>query len=193
MTSRLLRPYGAAKCASGERGRRLRAGVLDRTIARPGPHRGTTGEGALKVYVASSWRNARQPEVVAALRAAGHEVHDYKAHMDGGLAPDGVDVTSLRFEPAQFRMLLEDPRAHAWFQRDMDALRACDACVLVLPCGRSAHLELGYAVGAGKLTIALLAGECEPDLMYKMIHRLCVSLDEVVQALAEARAPVGAR
>jgi hypothetical protein len=67
----------------------------------------------------------------------------------------------------------------------MNALRDCDVCVMVLPCGRSAHLELGYAVGAGKRTIALLQGECEPDLMYKMVERLCVSIEEVLQAVRE--------
>ena len=37
----------------------------------------------------------------------------------------------------------------------MDALLEADACVLVLPCGASAHLEFGYAVGAEKLTAVL--------------------------------------
>lgn len=32
----------------------------------------------MNIYVASSWRCARQPAVVAALRAAGHEVYDFK-------------------------------------------------------------------------------------------------------------------
>ena len=31
-----------------------------------------------KIYVASSWRNAWQPEVVNALRAIGHEVFDFR-------------------------------------------------------------------------------------------------------------------
>jgi len=31
-----------------------------------------------KIYVASSWRNKYQPEVVAALRKAGHEVYDFR-------------------------------------------------------------------------------------------------------------------
>jgi len=31
-----------------------------------------------RIYVASSWRNPYQPEVVAALRKAGHEVYDFR-------------------------------------------------------------------------------------------------------------------
>ncbi len=145
-------------------------------------------EEALRIYVASSWRNELQPKVVAALRAAGHEVHDYKESASGteGAPPPSEmdDFTRMRFEPAQFRALLDQhPLARSLFDKDMDALRASDACVLVLPCGKSAHLELGWAVGAGKYTVVLLQGECEPDLMYKMVDRLCVSLEEVLQAL----------
>jgi hypothetical protein len=143
----------------------------------------------VKIYVASSWRNELQPKVVAMLRAAGHEVHDYKesaAGSGGAPAPEMDDFTRMRFEPAQFRALLnQHPLARTLFDKDMDALRASDACVLVQPCGKSAHLELGWAVGAGKHTVVLLQGECEPDLMYKMVDRLCVSVDEVLQALEE--------
>jgi nucleoside 2-deoxyribosyltransferase len=126
--------------------------------------------------------------VVAALRAAGHEVHDYKeSGSGGGATPQQMEgLTRMRFEPGRFRRLLEEhPLAGSLFEKDMGALRACDACVLVLPSGRSAHLELGWAVGAGKHTLALLQGECEPDLMYKMVDHLCVSLEEVLQTLAE--------
>ena len=35
-----------------------------------------------KIYVASSWRNKYQPEVVAALRKAGHEVYDFRNPKD---------------------------------------------------------------------------------------------------------------
>lgn len=31
----------------------------------------------MRIYVASSWQNGRQPGVVRALRRAGHEVYDF--------------------------------------------------------------------------------------------------------------------
>ena len=45
-----------------------------------------------------------------------------------------------------------------------------DAFVLLMPCGRSAHLEAGWAIGAGKPTAILLSAG-EPELMYKMADR----------------------
>ena len=38
-----------------------------------------------RIYVASSWRNKYQPEVVAALRKAGHGVYDFRNPEDKGL------------------------------------------------------------------------------------------------------------
>ena len=64
----------------------------------------------------------------------------------------------------------------------MDALEACDALVMVQPCGRSAALELGWAVGAGKPTIVLLA-DGEPELMLLMAQYFCLTIEEVLGAL----------
>lgn len=134
------------------------------------------------IYVASSWRNGLQPVVVAALRDQGHEVYDFRnpAPGDHGFSWRTIDPDWQHASPARFREILAHPIANRGFALDMDALRACDACVLVLPCGRSAHLELGWAVGDGKRT-AILAEELpEPELMYKMVDLIAVSLHEVL-------------
>ena len=69
------------------------------------------------------------------------------------------------------------------------ALSASSACVLVMPCGRSAHLELGHANGAGKPT-AILLSDGEPELMYGMADLVTDSLDEIESWVA-ARIPWG--
>jgi nucleoside 2-deoxyribosyltransferase len=74
--------------------------------------------------------------------------------------------------------------AEEGFRLDMNALRWCDTCVMIQPCGRSAALELGWAVGAGKLTVALLADGQEPELMLKMVDKIAVSIEEVIDYLA---------
>jgi hypothetical protein len=75
---------------------------------------------------------------------------------------------------------LAHPIAEAGFKNDMDALRDCDGCVLVLPCGRSAHLELGWAVGAGKRTCVLEPEPCEAELMYAMSDKICTEFRDVL-------------
>jgi len=66
---------------------------------------------------------------------------------------------------------------------DKQAMHWADAFVGVMPFGRSASLEMGWAAGAGKLTLLLLA-DGEPELMVKMLGHICVDLDEVLDALA---------
>ncbi len=136
----------------------------------------------MKIYVASSWRNQIQPEVVSALREAGFEVYDFKQPQpgDNGFHWTECDPNWKNWTPDQFIDGLGHPIARAGFKKDMDALEGCDLCVLVVPCGRSAHLEAGYAIGANKPTAILLA-DGEPELMYKMASKLCTSIEEIVE------------
>lgn len=149
----------------------------------------------LRVYVASSWRNEGQPEIVSMLRSAGFAVYDFREPIPGnrGFSWHELDPTlpvgpaDLTLPAEQIAYMLRHPIAEDGFALDMNALRWCDACVLVLPCGRSAHLEAGWAAGAGKFTVGLLA-DGEPDLMWKMLDRLCTAPSEVLAALADEEA-----
>ena len=142
----------------------------------------------MRIYVASSWRNEKQPQVVAALREAGHEVYDFRNPVPGenGFGWSQIDQAWQTWTPEQYLAALDHPIAQHGFSRDMDALEGCEACVLVMPCGRSAHLELGWAAGAGRLTYVLLDGPSEPELMYLMNTRICATLTDLLYALAEA-------
>lgn len=124
----------------------------------------------MRIYVASSWRNKRQPEVVRSLREAGHEVYDFRNPEPGdhGFQWSAIDPDWQNWTPEQYLAALEHPIAKSGFGKDMQALDWCEVCVLVLPCGRSAHLEAGYARGSGKATLILLDETSEPELMYKM-------------------------
>jgi hypothetical protein len=75
---------------------------------------------------------------------------------------------------------LDHPRAVEGYVSDFDAMQRADTFVLVLPCGRSAHLELGWAVGAGKRTAILLEDPCTPELMYRMVDHLTPSLVDLL-------------
>jgi len=91
-----------------------------------------------------------------------------------------IDPAWRSWTSEQFRTALTHLRAEEGFQNDYRALANCDACVLVMPCGRSAHLELGWAAGAGKWTAILLA-DGEPELMYGLAQEVCVSLEELLR------------
>lgn len=141
----------------------------------------------MRVYVASSWRNAEQPSVVKHLRLCGHEVYDFRHPSGGdrGFAWSDIHPQWEAWNPQQFVAGLDHPLAKAGFTKDMRALDDSEAVVLVMPCGRSAHLEAGYARGAGKLVVVLLS-DGEPELMYRMLD-VCCTLSEVERALIKGR------
>ncbi len=146
----------------------------------------------MNVYVATSWRNERQPEIVKALREEGHTVYDFRAPVpgDNGFHWSEIDPEWKKWTPAEYRLQLDHPTAHRGFSHDMRALDTADAVVLVMPCGRSAHLELGYAAGQGKHTVILLS-EGEPELMYKMVDCIAVDMGEVTDSLEQIAAAMG--
>lgn len=123
----------------------------------------------MKIYVASSWRNKHQPLVVGVLRAAGHEVYDFRNPPNrSGFAWGHVNPRDWQeWTPEEHRAVLDHPVARAGYESDRGAIDACDVCVLVLPSGRSASWEFGYAFGLGKRCIVFMAEPVEPELMYR--------------------------
>jgi len=170
--------------------RRYRRGDIAAIVAldEPVPYvPATRRAGAQYVYVASSWRNDLQPAVVSAIRGANIGAYDFKnpdggtgfAWREVGLEPDERGLVGVD----DYFAALDHPRARAGFDSDFEAMHRADAFVLVLPCGRSAHLELGWAVGAGKRTAIVLDDPCTPELMYRMVDLVTPNITDVVDWL----------
>lgn len=135
------------------------------------------------VYVASSWRNPVQPAVCAILTAAGIDHYDFRNPPNGagfGWEELGTPVINGEVDRDTYLQMLEHPRAIEGFSADFAAMEKADTFVLVLPCGKSAHLELGWAVGAGKRTAILLEDPIQPELMYRMVDHLSRSVHELL-------------
>ena len=139
-----------------------------------------------KIYVASSWRNPHQTIVVGALRTGGHSVYDFKNPRpnDSGFSWSLIDENWENWSAREYIAALDHPIAKDGYASDMNAMKWADTFLLLLPCGRSAHLELGWACGQGKQTILLTHDGEEPELMAKMCDHICSSLQEAVKILA---------
>ncbi len=138
-----------------------------------------------KIYVASSWRNVYYEGVVKALREAGHEVYDFRNPPTGdeGFKWSGVSEDYMEWTPQQYREMLNHEKAVRQFHNDITAMEDCDTCVMVLPCGRSAHTEAGWFAGKGRKTIAYIPERQEPELMYKLFSGVCCTMEELLEAL----------
>jgi hypothetical protein len=134
-----------------------------------------------KIYVASSWRNNSQEDVVAFLRKQGHEVYDFKnpPHGKGGFAWSDIDPEWKEWNTEQYKEALMHPIAEYGFNSDFDGMKWADVCVMVLPCGRSANTEAGWMKGSGKTVIVYQPIMQEPELMYKIYDLVSDNLFEI--------------
>ena len=134
------------------------------------------------VYVIGSLRNPCIPQVSKALRDAKHEVFD-----DWHAAGPEADDCWKRYEQERGRTYIEALSGYAArhvFDFDKLHLDRCDTAVLVLPAGKSGHLELGYMLGKGKRGFVLLEESNDRwDVMYQFATGVAVSLEKLVELI----------
>jgi len=137
--------------------------------------------------MASSWRNKNYNSTVLTLKKVlpQHTFYNFKDPLCSCVFQwSEIDKDWKNWSAYKFRNILDkDYKARKAFISDKIALDWCDICVLILPCGRSAHIELGYAVGRGKITTILLTKDFEPELMYKYIDHLAIDLQDLIDFL----------
>jgi hypothetical protein len=143
----------------------------------------------MKIYIASSWKNEVEVMMLAdTLRAAGHAVDCFCDSGGGRFVFSYVElVDPSKIDALEF---LKIPKAKKAFVEDKKWIDWADAVVLLLPSGRSSHLEAGYAVGSGKRLFIL--GEFPPgefDAMYGFAEGLFRKQDDLVKALSAGEEP----
>jgi hypothetical protein len=143
----------------------------------------------MKIYVASSWRNPFYADVLRILREAGHDVWDWRNPPTGGNGFKWQDAGAPdyqhgdRVDTATYKAMVETVAAQAGFQSDLQGMMFADICVLLLPSGRSAHMEAGYMCGRGKPVHVLRMIPDEPDLMHLLFDEIHSSPAELVARL----------
>jgi hypothetical protein len=135
------------------------------------------------IYLIGSLRHPRVREVASALRARRLEVFD-DWHAAG---PEADDIWQ-RYEQERgrsYREALAGEHAQTAYKMDRRNLDLCRAAVLVMPAGKSGHIELGYAVGQGKPGYILLEQEPERwDLMYAFATKIYYHIELLTEELA---------
>lgn len=139
----------------------------------------------MRIYIASSWKNIELvASVTAFLRQHGHEVDCFGDTTTGRFSFHFSEIPE--FETLDAIGFLNDERSRRAFAEDKKWLDWCEAVVMILPCGKSAHLEAGYAVGQGKkLIIYGVFQTGEFDVMYGFADRLIpmAEADNLLMAL----------
>ena len=137
-----------------------------------------------KIYIASSWKNSKAVLRLAwQLREWGHEVYAFcepgKDHFIFDAREHGVSHLTAK-------EAVKDPMFIKAYQADKAGLDWADTCIILLPAGKSTHLEGGYAVGRGKELYVL--GPQVPgdfDAMYGFAEMVCELAEEMHLRLGE--------
>lgn len=120
------------------------------------------------IYIIGSLRNPAIPEVAEYFRANGFDPFD-----DWHAAGPHADDCWRDYERGRGRTYIEALEGYAAkhvFEFDKEHLDRCDMALLVMPAGKSAHLELGYVIGNGKPGFILLDdSHNDPEFRYDVM------------------------
>jgi hypothetical protein len=137
----------------------------------------------MNIYVATSWRNPRQQEIVKLLRAQGYEVYDFRDPANYAFHWRHIDPGWDSWTPEQCRDALDHELALKSFASDKAAMEAAQVCVLVQPCGRSAHLEAGWFAACPNKKLVILLHDGDPEAMFKLADAICATTEELLAML----------
>jgi len=133
-------------------------------------------------YLIGSLRNPEIPAIAAKIREAGFEVFD-----DWFAAGPIADDSWQEYEKGKgvhYDIAIRSYAAQHVFEFDKYHLDRVDIGILVMPAGKSGHLELGYLVGRGKPTYVLFDREPERwDVMYAFTNGVFFSTEALIDAL----------
>ena len=122
--------------------------------------------GSPKLYLIGSLRNPLIPDLGNQIRELGYDVFD-----DWHAAGPEADDEWRRYEKERGRSYMDALGGYAArhvFDFDRHHLDEAQVGVLVLPAGKSGHLELGYLIGKGVPSLILLDKDYDRwDVMYR--------------------------
>ena len=127
-----------------------------------------------RIYIASSWvMKDIAIRLAKRLRLEGFEVDCFCDGDTGKYVFYFPEIVGKHPEEWNAIRFVSQPQVKRAFEEDKKWLDWCDTCILLVPSGRSSHLEAGYAKGCGKkLYIYGEFPQGEFDVMYRFANGL---------------------
>jgi hypothetical protein len=135
------------------------------------------------IYLIGSLRNRNIPILAGKLRAAGHEVFD-----DWYAAGHRADDHWRDYEKQRgrtYREALKGAAARNVFRFDHLHLTKSDRAVLVMPAGKSGHLEFGWFCRDNPGFVFFDKEPVRWDVMYQFAKDVCFGVDELIEVLGQ--------
>jgi hypothetical protein len=135
-------------------------------------------------YIIGSLRNPYVPELEKSIIKNCPTVKPFAEWHGAGSEADDAFKEYHNGLGRSFREALLSPAARHIFEFDKHHLDRCDGAILLMPSGKSCHLEAGYMVGKGKPVLALYPdGEPEGryDIMMQFLTEIFYSESELIE------------
>ena len=138
------------------------------------------------IYLTGSLRNPRVPAIANEIESWG----TWEAFDAWYSASERADDCWQYHETLRGRSYFEAIEGyHAWhvYRFDKYHLDRSTASLLVLPAGRSCHIEFGYSIGQGKPGFVLFDGYYPEryDVMYRFATKVCRDTSQLKEELAK--------
>jgi len=136
------------------------------------------------IYIIGALRNKAIPEFANELQQLGFEA--FADWFSPGPDADDFWRDYSKARGLTYKQALESYAARHIFDFDKYHLDRCDLAVMLMPAGKSGHLELGYIIGRGKPGYILFDGEPERyDVMVQFATGIFFNKQELFDKLRE--------
>lgn len=138
------------------------------------------------IYIIGSLRNPEVTKFANELQALGFEA--FADWMAPGPQADDFLRDYAKERGLNYKQTLKSYGAKHIFEFDKFHIDRCDAAVMLMPAGRSGHMELGYVRGCGKPGYILFDETPERiDVMYQFASDIFFSKEELFKELNNAK------
>ena len=139
------------------------------------------------VYIIGSLRNKNIPDFANELEKT-TGVEAFADWYQPGPDADDFWRDYSKARGRTYKQALESSGASQIFDFDKSHLDRCDAAVMLMPAGKSGHLELGYTIGRGKPGFILFDGEPERyEVMVKFATDIFFKKEDLFRAISDYR------
>lgn len=138
------------------------------------------------VYIIGSLRNEKIPHIANEIRKLGFEVFD--DWFSPGPEADEFWRKYEKIRGSTYKQALNNWAGKHIYEFDKFHIDRSHIGILIMPAGKSGHLELGYMIGQGKKGFVLFDEEPEKwDIMYQFATAVCFNFDELKTELIKLR------
>ena len=139
------------------------------------------------IYLIGSLKNPEIPKIAQKLReATNQEVFD--SWYSPGPEADDFLRDHIRFRGLSYPEAMNEYAVKHIFQFDKTHIDRAETVVMIMPAGKSGHLELGYAIGSGKRGYILFDKEPERfDVMHRFANEVFLDINKLIERLNEKR------